>query len=64
MAKYKVIQDHSKCIGCGACVAVCPQNWVMKEGKAVPKKKEISDKELSCNKEAADVCPVKCIIIK
>jgi len=65
MAKtYKIKQEHDKCIGCGACVAVCPENWVMKDGKAVPKKTTISEKELKCNKEADDVCPVKCIHIQ
>ncbi|UCD20513.1 MAG: ferredoxin [archaeon] len=64
MAKYKVVQQLDKCIGCGACAAVCPENWVMKDNKAHPKKKEISDKELEPNKDAEDACPVKCIQVK
>ncbi|MCX8194134.1 MAG: ferredoxin [Candidatus Pacearchaeota archaeon] len=63
--KYKIIQDHEKCIGCGACVATCPDNWIMaKDGKAKPKKTEISEKEYQCNKQAAEVCPVNIIQIK
>ena len=58
----KIIQDKEKCIGCGSCVAICPSNWVMKENKAVPKKKET--KEIGCNQKAADACPVQCIKIK
>ncbi len=62
MAKYKIIQNRDVCIGCGACVSVCPDNWVMKGDKSHPKKTEIND--IGCNKEAADVCPVQCIKIK
>lgn len=63
--KYKIVQEHEKCIGCGACVAACPDNWVMaKDGKAKPKKQEITEKEYKCNKEAADVCPVNIITIR
>ncbi|MFC1697596.1 ferredoxin [Nanoarchaeota archaeon] len=59
----KIIQDHKECIGCGACVAICPDNWEMdEEGKAKPIKAELDD--IGCNQEAADSCPVKCITIK
>jgi ferredoxin len=63
MSKYKIIQDAEKCIGCGTCVSMCPDNWEMKEnGKAYPKKEEID--EIGCNQQAADSCPVQCISIK
>jgi len=56
-------QDHEACIGCGACVSVCPQNWeIGKDGKSHPKKTNV--KEVGCNQEAADVCPVGCITIE
>jgi ferredoxin len=59
----KVIQDHEKCIGCGNCVNVCPDNWEMgSDGKAHPKEKEV--KEIGCNKAAAEGCPVECITIE
>ena len=35
---FKIIQDKNKCVGCGACVAVCPDNWVHQGDKPVPKK--------------------------
>jgi len=63
--KYKITQKREKCIGCGACQAVCPQNWVIgKDGKAKPKKTIISEKEYKCNKEAAEACPIGIITIE
>lgn len=59
MMAIKIVQEQDKCIGCGACAAVCPDNWVMKDGKGAPKKTQV--KEVGCNKEAADACPVQCI---
>ncbi len=56
MSKIKV--DKNKCIGCGACVAVC-STFEMKDGKAFAKKAEV--KKITCEKEAADVCPVQAI---
>ena len=61
MAKFKIEQDRDACIGCGACVSVCPDNWEMKGDKSHPKKTELD--EVGCNQEAADVCPVQCIKI-
>lgn len=69
----KIIHEREKCIGCGSCVAVCPKYWELAEdgkskllgSKPVPKSKnyEIEIKEIGCNQEAADVCPVQCIRI-
>jgi len=60
---FKIIHDREACIGCGACAAVCPVNWKMADdGKSDPIKTEV--KEIGCNKEAADACPVQCIKIK
>lgn len=62
----KIIQEVEKCIGCGACVSTCSENWEMTEingePKARPKKTEL--KEVGCNKEAESVCPVNCIHVK
>lgn len=59
MTKIKV--DKDKCIGCGACVASCG-NFEMKDGKAKPKKSEVD--KITCEKEAADSCPVDAISIE
>ncbi len=58
----KVKQDHDECIGCGACVSICPDNWEMRDdGKAHPVETEVE--AVGCNQEAADVCPVGCISV-
>ena len=61
MVKYKIEVDRNKCIGCGACVALCGEVFELKGGKAAAKKKE-SDKD--CVKDAADNCPVQAIKLK
>ena len=68
----KIIQEHEKCISCGACVSVCPEHWEMgKDGKVILKggkksgdflEKEV--KEIGCNKEASEKCPVQIIKIE
>ena len=61
----KIIHKRDDCIGCGACTAICPTNWEMKDdGKVSPKKTELSGNEVDCNKNAAEACPVQCITIK
>lgn len=69
----KIIQEREKCIGCGSCAAVCSKYWEMVEdGKSKllnskPNSKSIYElevQEVGCNQEAADVCPVQCILIE
>ena len=56
----KITQERDKCIGCGTCAAICPDNWEMKDdGKSSPIKTEV--KEAGCNKEAEKSCPAQCI---
>jgi len=47
--------DQDKCIGCGACVATCPDSFELKDGKAQAKG------ESDCAKAAAAGCPVGAI---
>ncbi len=59
----RIMHDKNVCIGCGACVAVCPENWEMaSDGKSKLKKTELTD--LGCNMDAAQSCPVNCIHIE
>jgi len=59
LAKYKINYEEEKCIGCGTCAALCPDNWEMQGDKAKPKKTVLG--EAGCNKEAEESCPVNCI---
>jgi ferredoxin len=68
MAKVTHLKDI--CIGCGACVAVCPKYWEMKgDGKSHlkgakminPDHFELVLPNAECNGEAASSCPVSCI---
>jgi len=59
---FKIKLDKEKCIGCGSCVAVCPGNFVMENGKAKAIKEEIEN--LGCNKMAEEVCPVSAIEVQ
>ena len=70
----KIIHDREKCIGCGACAAVCDKLWVMADdGKSRLNNSVLNPKtgnyeleldEIGCNQEAADSCPVKIIKIE
>ncbi len=70
----KIILERNKCIGCGACSAVCPVYWKMgNDGKSElmgSKETEpgIFEKEIEkiegCANDAEDGCPVQCIHVK
>jgi len=52
--------DKEKCIGCGACVAICEKVFEMKDAKAIVKKGQEKTK-LPCTKDAIESCPVQAI---
>ncbi|MEM3405928.1 MAG: ferredoxin [Candidatus Pacearchaeota archaeon] len=53
--------DSKKCIGCGACEAICPITFKIKNGKSTIKKQP---KKITCEEEAANSCPVQAIRIE
>jgi len=57
----KIIIDEKKCMGCGACEAICPITFEVKEGKSKVKKQP---KKITCEQDAADSCPVQAIKIE
>jgi len=57
----KIIFKKGDCIGCGACAAVCNDYWDLEDGKAKPVTLELE--EIGCNQEAADACPMNCIML-
>lgn len=67
-----IIHDRPICIGCGACAAVCPEYWEMsqdgksdlKGGKKEGEMQKLEVKEVGCNQDAAQSCPVNCIHIE
>lgn len=64
MANYTIKYNRDACIGAATCVSAAPGNYSLdKENKAVVKKTEISDKELSKNMAAAKSCPTAAIEI-
>lgn len=68
----KIIHEKAKCIGCGSCVALCPEYWEMQGEKSHLKgshenpdtgNNELEIEEVGCNREAAESCPVQIIYI-
>lgn len=55
----KLSVDQEKCIGCGACVAISPENFDFnEEGLSFVKNEEITEKTIS----AKEACPVYAIV--
>ncbi len=48
--------DEERCLGCGACVSVCPKGFEMIGGKSV-----VKDANSSCIEDAISACPVGAI---
>lgn len=56
-----VIIDQDECIGCEACVEICPQVFVMDEDEGKAAVLEDSDATEDCVDEAIASCPAECI---
>lgn len=60
MSKIKL--DQSKCIGCGACIAIAQDNFSFEEEENISK--VINDEVTEEAKSAAECCPVEAITIE
>jgi len=69
----KILHYPQKCIGCGACISLCPEIWQMKDdGKShlIRGEKKSEYEELTLTEEnpevqtAAESCPVKAIELR
>jgi len=57
----KVILNEDRCIGCGACMSVAPDNFTFNdEGRAEIINSEINDNAI----EASEICPVNAITVE
>ena len=74
MPKYKIVYDRSNCIGVSSCALLAEEFWKMaadtkadlvgaKQTKEGIWEREIEEKDLHKNKEAARNCPVGVIKI-
>ena len=68
----RVVHKRQECIGCAACVAVCPRYFEMasdgrselKGSKKVGKDEVLELAKADCVQNAADVCPVAVIVFE
>lgn len=60
---HKIKVDEECCIGCGSCVAICPEFFELgDDGKIRCKKPETE--EIGCAQQAAEACPAGCINVE
>jgi ferredoxin len=57
----KVIIDQDECIGCEACVEICPAVFSFDDSEGKAYVKEDADAAEDCVDEAIASCPVQCI---
>ncbi len=68
----RIIHNVKKCIGCGACSAICPKYFELgsdgkahlKGSKKTNRGEELEVKKLDCAQSAADSCPLGLIRIE
>jgi len=58
---YKIEVDKKKCIGCGACVAICPKSFRIENEKSTPINPEID--KIGDEPMAESACPAQAIKI-
>lgn len=57
----KVVIDQDECIGCEACVEICPRVFVFHEEEGKAAVREDADATDECVDEAIASCPAACI---
>lgn len=61
----KAIVDQDTCIGCGACIAECPEVYSWNEDeKSVAIEGDVPEENIEGAKAGRNVCPVDAIDIK
>ena len=69
----KIVQERSRCIGCGSCAAVCQRFFEMGEDGLANLKNakeasgedfELETEDADCAKEAAEICLVQIIKVE
>ncbi|MDK1032412.1 MAG: ferredoxin [Planctomycetia bacterium] len=60
----KVTVDEELCVGCGACVDICPEVFDLEDDMAKVLTDEVPGDLEASAAEAAEACPVDAIIIK
>ena len=58
----RAIVDADLCIGCEACVDICPEVFAMAGDLAVAKSGEVSADLEALTRDAASACPVDAIV--
>ena len=53
--------DHDECIGCEACVEICPDVFAFDEDETKAYVQDDADSSLDCIEEAIASCPAGCI---
>lgn len=58
----RIVFDKNKCVGCGTCQGICPENWEIVGCHA--RSKSLTNFNLEKNKEVEKYCPVRAIRIE
>ncbi|MCG6930140.1 MAG: ferredoxin [Desulfofustis sp.] len=57
----KVIIDQDECLGCEACVELCPEVFAFNDDEGKAEVIEGADADAECVDEAIASCPAECI---